>query len=58
MSDQETSPTTRKDIISFIQSLGEKDYAKADKHLQDTIENKLINKINASKGINIFTHER
>lgn len=58
MSKQETSTGERKNIINFIQSLGEKDYAKADKHLKNAIENKLFNKISASKGINIFTNER
>jgi len=58
MSKQETSTRDRNNIINFIQSLGEKDYAKADSHLKNAIENKLINKISASKGINIFTHER
>lgn len=41
-------------IVKFIQSLGEKNYAQADKHLQQTIENKLLSRISAQKNINIF----
>ena len=58
MNNQQQPSSDRKSIVNFIQSLGEKDYAKADKHLQDTIEKKLISKINTAKNINIFTNER
>ena len=58
MSKQQEPSNEHKSIVNFIQSLGEKDYAKADKHLQDTIEKKLISKINTAKNINIFTNER
>lgn len=44
-------------ITKFIQNLGEKNYAEANKMLQKTIENKLFNKIKQYKNINIFKHE-
>lgn len=49
----------KKEIINFIHSLNNKNYASADKHLQKAIENKLFNKIKQQKNINIFSkHER
>ena len=44
-------------IAGFIRSLGEKNYATANKLLQKTIESKLINKLNQHKNINIFRNE-
>tara|TARA_B100001093_G_C26751183_1_gene981217 strand:+ start:388 stop:558 length:171 start_codon:yes stop_codon:yes gene_type:complete len=54
MKKQKTSPTQTQEITKFIQSLGEKNYADANKSLQKTIENKLINRIKQFKNINIF----
>jgi hypothetical protein len=45
---------TNNNIVKFIQSLAEKNYAKANESLQKTIENKLFNKIKQYKTINIF----
>ena len=53
MSNQTTSQQ-RDSITRFIQNLGEKNYAEANKMLQKTIENKLFNKIKQFKNINIF----
>lgn len=50
--------TEKQNITKFIQSIGEKNYAQANKHLQKTIENKLISKISQFKNINIFKDER
>lgn len=44
-------------IAGFIRSLGEKNYAVANKMLQKTIESKLINRLNRHKNINIFKNE-
>ena len=43
-----------KQIIRFVQHLNDKNYSEANKTLQKTIENKLINKISQYKNINIF----
>jgi hypothetical protein len=51
---RQTPATQNKEISKFIQSVGEKNYAQANKSLQKTIENKLINKISQYKDINIF----
>ena len=48
---------TRQEIAKFIHSLSEKNYAKANDHLQKTIESKLINRIRQHKNINILRHE-
>ena len=48
----ETAP-----IIKFISDIGSKNYATAKKSLKVAIENKLFNKINANKNINIFRDE-
>ena len=44
----------KQDISRFIQRIGEKKYAEANKFLQKTIENKLIDRIKQHKSINIF----
>lgn len=44
----------RSQIVKFIQSLSEKNYAKANESLQKTIESKLFDKIKQHKTINIF----
>ena len=44
-------------IAGFIRSLGEKNYAVANKMLHKTIESKLINRLNRHKNINIFKNE-
>ena len=51
---QAENTNTRDNIVKFIQSLAEKNYAKANESLQKTIENKLFNKIKQYKTINIF----
>ena len=51
---QTENTNTRDNIVKFIQSLAEKNYAKANESLQKTIENKLFNKIKQYKTINIF----
>lgn len=43
-----------KNIMNFIRSLGEKNYAQANKSLQKTIENKIFDKLCQHKDINIF----
>lgn len=48
----------RNNIIKFVQSIGEKNYAKANESLKKTIENKILNRIRQQKNINIFTNER
>lgn len=53
MKQQPTSEQS-KQITRFIQSVGEKNYAEANKTLQKTIENKLIDRIKQYKNINIF----
>ena len=46
-------------IANFLHNINTKNYATANKNLQKAIENKLFNKINKHKNINIFsTHER
>lgn len=48
----------QKQIISkFIHSLGEKNYADANKCLKKTIENKISSRISELKNINIFRNE-
>ena len=50
---------TKQNISRFLHNLNSKNYAAANKNLQKAIENKLFDKINAHKNINIFsTHER
>lgn len=51
---KEKTPEQINNITRFIQSVSEKNYADASKHLQKTIENKLINRIRQHKNINIF----
>ena len=48
----------RSGIIKFVQSIGEKNYAKANQSLKKTIENKILDRIKQHKNINIFTNER
>ena len=50
----QTPSNQTQQITKFIQSLGEKNYAEANKHLQKTIENKLLDRIKQYKNINIF----
>ena len=50
----QNTPVQTKEITKFIQSIGEKNYAQANKSLQKTIENKLLDKISQYKNINIF----
>lgn len=53
-----TNQTQNKQLIAkFIQNLGEKNYAAANKCLQKTIENKLLGRISQFKNINIFRDE-
>ena len=54
MSNNPPTQQQTQEITKFIQSLGEKNYAEANKSLQKTIENKLINRISQFKNINIF----
>ena len=51
---QQSQPDQTKQINRFIQSIGERNYAEANKSLQKTIENKLIDRIKQYKNINIF----
>ena len=51
---KKNTPEQINNITRFIQSVSEKNYAAANKHLQKTIENKLINRIRQHKNINIF----
>ena len=53
----EQTNSQKQHIARFIHSLSEKNYAEASKHLQKTVENKLINKIKPLKNINIFRNE-
>lgn len=48
---------TKQLISRFIHSLGEKNYAEANKCLKKTIENKLSSRISDHKNINIFRNE-
>ena len=51
---QQSQPDQTKQINRFIKSIGERNYAEANKSLQKTIENKLIDRIKQYKNINIF----
>lgn len=44
-------------VMKFIRDIGSKNYAAAKDSLKVAIENKLFNKINAHKNINIFRDE-
>lgn len=57
MSDNNKNQTNRGLISKFVQSLGQKNYAEANKCLQKTIENKLLSRISQHKNINIFRDE-
>lgn len=57
MSQNQNTNTNRGLISRFIQNLGQKNYAEANKCLQKTIENKLLSRISQHKNINIFRDE-
>lgn len=57
MSNTSNQTSNRQLIAKFIQNLGEKNYAAANKCLQKTIENKLLGRISQFKNINIFRDE-
>lgn len=54
MSSQETNKPTDKPIKQFVKSVVDKDYAAANQHLTTTINDKLKNKIEQLKNIDIF----
>lgn len=58
MSKHITNKKEKPAIMKFISDLGSKNYSSARESLNDAIENKLFNKINAQKNINIFKNER
>lgn len=49
-----TKNDQKQNIVKFIRSLGEKNYAQANKSLHKTIENKIFDKLCQHKNINIF----
>lgn len=51
---KQISNEQNKQIVKFIQHLSDKNYVEANKSLQKTIENKLIDRISQYKNINIF----
>lgn len=57
MSDNNKNIQSRKNITKFIHSLGEKNYAEANKCLKKAIESKLSDRISTLKNINIFRNE-
>lgn len=57
MSDDSKNQINRGLISKFVQNLGQKNYADANKCLQKTIENKLLSRISQHKNINIFRDE-
>jgi hypothetical protein len=48
---------TNRDISKFIKGVTTKNYSTADKYLKRVVEDKLKNKINSVKNINIFSDE-
>lgn len=57
MNNTSNQTQNRQLIAKFIQNLGEKNYAEANKCLKKTIENKLLGRISQYKNINIFRDE-
>lgn len=51
------SNNINKNITGFIKGVTSKNYAVADKHLKRVVEDKLKNRINSVKNINIFSDE-
>ena len=54
MSSQDINQPTDKPIKQFVKSVVDKDYAAANQHLTTSINDKLKNKIEQLKNINIF----
>ena len=54
MSSQDINQSTNKPIKQFVKSVVDKDYAAANQHLTTSINDKLKNKIEQLKNINIF----
>lgn len=57
MSESNNNQINRGLISKFVQNLGQKNYASANKCLQKTIENKLLTRISQHRNINIFRDE-
>lgn len=57
MTQPNNNTNERKPVMKFISDIGSKNYAAAKESLKMAIENKLFNKINANKNINIFRDE-
>lgn len=54
MSSENKNQPEEKPIKQFVKSVVDKDYAQANQHLATTINDKLKNKIEQLKNINIF----
>lgn len=54
MSSQDTNQSPDKPIKQFVKSVVDQDYAAANQHLTTSINDKLKNKIEQLKNINIF----